>query len=235
MIKFINDNALVINKREFGEADRSITVFTENFGKQTFLLKGVRKSKKREISSIDILALTKFSFYKKGENYTVSTFNGIDDYLEIKSDLDRLEIALYFIALLNSILMENSRKKSLYQMVIKSLNFLKTSVDIRRNYILIGYFLYYIIKDEGLKIDIGKGENFSFERSSFIVENERYTYKISDKEKRIVEKFVSGRVKEIIAGEEELDEIKGVVSLFEKYVNFHLGIDIKLKNYVIGG
>ena len=42
MIKFINDNGVVINKRDFGEADRYITVFTENFGKLVFLLKGIQ-------------------------------------------------------------------------------------------------------------------------------------------------------------------------------------------------
>ena len=57
MIKFINDNGIVINKRDFGEADRYVSVFTENFGKLVFLLKGIRKSKKRELSSVDILTL----------------------------------------------------------------------------------------------------------------------------------------------------------------------------------
>lgn len=235
MIKFINDDALIINKRDFGEADRYITVFTENFGKQTFLLKGIRKSKKRETNSIDILSLTKFSFYKKGESFTVSNFIGIDSYLDIKSDLEKLGIALYFMALLNSILVENNRKKSLYTIVIKSLDTLKESNDIRKNYILVSYFLYYLIKDEGLKIDIGRGNYFSFEKSKFIEENERYTYRISDKEKNIVEKFVSGRVKEIINSDEDLKDIKNTISLFEKYVNFHLGIDIKLKNYMMEG
>lgn len=235
MIKFINDDALIINKRDFGEADRYITVFTENFGKLTFLLKGIRKSKKRELSSIDLLSLTKFSFYKKGESYTLSSFSGIDSYSEIKVDLDKLEIALYFIALLNGILVENNRKKSLYKITIKSLEFLKKSEDIRQNYILIGYFLYYLIKDEGLKINIEEGNNFSFERSSFIAENERYTYRISMKEKEIIEKFVLGKIKEIIVGNEALDDIKNVISFFEKYISFHLGIDVKLKNYIMEG
>ena len=113
MIKFINDNGIVINKRDFGEADRYVSVFTENFGKLVFLLKGIRKSKKRELSSVDILTLSKFTFYRKGENYTVSSFNEVDSYLEIKSDLDNLGIALYILAILNEILVENNRKKYL--------------------------------------------------------------------------------------------------------------------------
>jgi DNA repair protein RecO (recombination protein O) len=54
MIKFINDNGIVINKRDFGEADRYVSVFTENFGKLVFLLKGIRKSKKRELLFLNL-------------------------------------------------------------------------------------------------------------------------------------------------------------------------------------
>lgn len=235
MIKFISDEALIINKKDFGEADRYITVFTENFGKLTFLLKGVRKSKKRELNSIDILSVSKFSFYKKGESYIISNFNGVESYLEIKSDLSKLGIALYFIALLNAILFENNRKKSLYKITLKSLDFLKSNSDKRENYILIGYYLYYIIKDEGLKINMSEGENFSFEKSCFVIEKEKYTNKVSVEEKKIVEKFISGKSKEIVKGNENLEQIKNVVFLFERYINFHLGIDIKLKNYIMEG
>lgn len=234
MIKFINDNGIVINKRDFGEADRYITVFTENFGKIVFLLKGIRKSKKRELSSVDALALSKFTFYRKGENYTVSNFLGLDSYMEIKSDLDNLGIVLYILAILNEILVENNRKKSLYNITLKTLDYLKTSKDKRNNYILVGYYLYYLIKDEGLKIEMGEGDNFSYEKSRFLVENEKYTYRISQAEKNIVELFVTGKVRNIIEGKYLFEDIEKVVTLFEKYISFHLGVHLKLKNYVMG-
>ena len=173
MINFITDNALVINKKDFGEADRYITVFTENFGRMSFLIKGVRKSKKRELSSVDILSLSNFNFYRKKDNYIVNNFTNLDSYLEIKENLGNLEIALYFLALLNKILVENNRKKSLYKITLKCLNFLKSSEDERKNFILIGYYLYYIIKDEGLKIGIEEGNYFSYESSTFFKEKKR--------------------------------------------------------------
>lgn len=234
MIKFINDNGIVINKRDFGEADRYITVFTENFGKIIFLLKGIRKSKKRELNSVDVLTLSKFTFYKKGEVYTASNFLGVDSFMEIKGNLENLSLSLYILAILNDILVENNRKKSLYQITIKTLNYLKSSVDRRNNYILLGYYLYYLIKDEGLKIDMGEGENFSYEKSRFLLENERYTYKISHEEKEIVELFVAGKVRNIIEGRYLFEDIERVVTLFEKYLSFHLGVQSKLKNYIMG-
>lgn len=234
MIKFINDNGIVINKRDFGEADRYITVFTENFGKMIFLLKGIRKSKKRELSSVDTLTLSKFTFYKKGEIYNISSFLELDSFLEIKADLDNLGIVLYILGILNVVLVENNRKKSLYNITLKTFNYLKDSKDKRKNYILLGYYLYYLIKDEGLKLELGEGLNFSYEKSRFLKENEAYTYRASQEEKDIVELFVIGKVKSIIDGKYLFEDIKSVVNLFEKYISYHLGVHLKLKNYVMG-
>ena len=122
----------------------------------------------------------------------------------------------------------------MYNITIKTLNYLKESEDKRKNYILLGYYLYYLIKDEGLKIDIGEGNNFSYEKSKFLIENEKYSYKISQEEKEIVELFITGKVRNIIEGSYLFENIKEVVVLFEKYINFHLGVQLKLKNYVMG-
>ena len=46
-MKFIKTKGLIIKKVDFGEGDRIITVFSENFGKIDLLVRGIRKSKKR--------------------------------------------------------------------------------------------------------------------------------------------------------------------------------------------
>lgn len=235
MIKFITDNGIVINKQDFGEADRYITVFTENFGRITFLIKGIRKSKKRELSSVDILNLSKITFYKKGDSYVVSTLQSIDSYLEIKEKLESLEPAIYITAILNEILVENNRKKRLFEISLKTFDFLKKSKENKVNYILLAYFLYYIIKDEGLKIAMGEGNRFSFEKSTFIIDGEEnFIYKLNQEEKNILERIVQNRIKEIINGEYSSKGIINVIYLLENYINFHLGTKIKLKNYITG-
>lgn len=128
-MKFFDSNGIVINKKDFGEADRYITIFTETFGKVNVIVKGIRKSKRREQSSTDILALSKFTFYKKGENFILSNLITIDSFSEIKENIDVLGIGLYITSVLNSILVDNNRKKELFSLTLKTLNFLKKSND----------------------------------------------------------------------------------------------------------
>ena len=156
-MKFFDSNGIVINKKDFGEADRYITIFTETFGKVNVIVKGIRKSKRREQSSTDILALSKFTFYKKGENFILSNLITIDSFSEIKENIDVLGIGLYITSVLNSILVDNNRKKELFSLTLKTLNFLKKSNDEKKNYILTAFYLFKVIKDEGLGFSVGEG------------------------------------------------------------------------------
>ncbi|VEH38505.1 Uncharacterised protein [Fusobacterium varium] len=45
---------------------------------------------------------------------------------------------------------------------------------------------------------------------------------------------MNGKVKSIIEEEYSIKEIKNIILLFERYLNFHLGIELKLKNYLMG-
>ena len=69
----------------------------------------------------------------------------------------------------------------------------------------------------------------------FLKRKKEYTVECSNEVKEIIKLFVLEKTKNIINGEYLLQNIKSVVSLLEKYINFHLGIDIKLKNYIMEG
>ena len=91
-MKFTKTKRLIIKKVDFGEGDRIITIFSENFGKIDLLVKGIRKSKKRDQSSVDLLTLSNFTFYKKGDNFILNTIDSIDFFYDLKKDIEKLEI-----------------------------------------------------------------------------------------------------------------------------------------------
>lgn len=66
---------LVINKEEVNENDRIITIFEENRGKIKVLIKGIRKSKNREIYASDILVLGDYILKKKESIFITHLFN----------------------------------------------------------------------------------------------------------------------------------------------------------------
>lgn len=85
-----------------------------------------------------------------------------------------------------------------------------------------------------MNFSLGKGEYFSFEGNGFFEQEQKYSYRVNKAEKEIIEKVVNKRAKDIINSEYSLKDIKDIVFLFERYLNFHLGTEFKLKNYLMG-
>ncbi|WP_297487745.1 DNA repair protein RecO, partial [uncultured Cetobacterium sp.] len=104
-MNFLKTKGIVIKKNDFGEADRYITIFSEEYGKLELFIKGIRKSKKRNQSSADLLTLSEFTFYKKNNSLILSSIDSIEYFYDIKNDLEKLEIASYILSIVNEIVL----------------------------------------------------------------------------------------------------------------------------------
>lgn len=149
---FLRGKGIIIAKKDIEEADRYITIFMEDYGKVSTVIKGIRKSKKRDKTAVDILSLTDFQFYKKNDSLIISNFSTIKDYIGIKSNIDKINMVFYIFSILNQILVENGRNRKIYEILEKTLDYLNVSNDDRKNHLLILYFLHIIIKEEGISI-----------------------------------------------------------------------------------
>lgn len=225
-MSFLKGYGLVIAKREVEEADRYITVFMEDFGKISALIKGIRKSKKRDKTAVDLIALTNFTFYKKGDAIIISDFNGVEDYNGIKSDYNKINIAFYFLYLINQILVENGKNRKLYNLLLKSLESLNKISDERKNLLLIAYFLYEILKDEGIVPEIEDIAVFLEDKSQ---------YKIASNEQKMLRELQKNNVKKILEDENyKIKDIKKVIVILEEYINFSLELKLDAKRFLWG-
>ncbi|PID66802.1 MAG: DNA repair protein RecO [Fusobacteriales bacterium] len=221
---FLKSNGIVVFKKDIEEADRYISIFLEDFGRVSSVIKGIRKSKRRDKVAVDLLALSEFTFYKKNDNIIVSSFNCIEDYSNIKKDFNKLNKALYLISILNQVLFENTKNRKIYDLTVKSLNFLNKSIDEKKDICLILYFLYEILKEEGI-ISSDKN-NFDIEKNEIFLTGKKYH--ILDKE--ILEKLFMGEIKFIVSSEKfKIKDIFRVIIILEDYINDTLGTYINAK------
>jgi len=56
---FLRGKGIIIAKKDIEEADRYITIFMEDYGKVSTVIKGIRKSKKRD-KTVTILRLLSY-------------------------------------------------------------------------------------------------------------------------------------------------------------------------------
>ena len=219
---FLKGKGIIIAKKDIEEADRYITIFMEDYGKVSTVIKGIRKSKKRDKTAVDILSLTDFQFYKKNENLVISSFSTVKDYIGIKSDIDKINIAFYIFSVLNQILVENGRNRKIYEVLEKTLDYLNISNDERKNYLLILFFLNTVIKEEGISI-----ENDT--------DIEEIQTGIGNDTKKILQYLFEDNLKVVINDEKyKIDYVKKAILVLENYINFNLDTSINAQKILWG-
>ena len=75
---------LVIRTVDLKEADRLITIFTDELGVVSALAKGARSLKSRKMSSTMQFCYSKFVLYKKGDNYWIKEAELIESFFGIR-------------------------------------------------------------------------------------------------------------------------------------------------------
>ena len=226
---FLRGKGIIIAKKDIEEADRYITIFMEDYGKVSTVIKGIRKSKKRDKTAVDILSLTDFQFYKKNDSLIISNFSTVKDYIGIKSDIDKINIAFYIFSILNQILVENGRNRKIYEVLEKTLDYLNTSNDERKNYLLILFFLNTLIKEEGISI-----ENANIEELQIEIQTQRKV-EIDDNVKKILQYLFEDNLKAVINDEKyKVDYIRKAILVLENYINFHLDTNINAQKILWG-
>lgn len=89
---------IILNRTDFGEADRIITFLTPDHGKVRAIAKGVRKTKSKLAGGIELFSVSDISFIPgKREIGTVVSTRLIDHYGRIVKDLDRTNTGYGFI------------------------------------------------------------------------------------------------------------------------------------------
>lgn len=233
MTNLIKTEGIIINKKDIGDFDRIITVFTGGFGKIDILIKGIRKSRKRDKLGSDVLSFSRTVVYKKENSFVGSTVETIKSYENIRRDMKKIGMVLYMFYVLNNILTDSERKTVLYDLTLKSLDYIDREENISNCILLVIYYLNKIIGEEGIKFIIQGGRNFSVKNS--VISEELYsdTVKLSREEYHIIESIYFNKVKELLQESTDVKDLYSVLSIYERYLNYHMELCLDFKNYIL--
>ncbi|MGL4947461.1 MAG: DNA repair protein RecO [Cetobacterium sp.] len=231
-MNLIETKGLVIKKVDFGEGNRIITVFSEKLGKVDLLVRGIRKSKKRDQSSVDLLTLSNFTFYKKGDKFILNTIDSIDFFYELKKDIDKLEISSYIISVINELVLQGEKEKDFFKRIEKALYFITENTKCK-NLLMVLRMANWIIKEEGYEIRISGEKYFNIFES--VITNFESEKNIPLK-KELFE-LLSLIEKKASISEDKVSEkiLIDAIVFYEKYINYHLDTNLNLNKHLFGG
>jgi len=122
-------SAVVLKRRELGEADRLLTVFSPDRGKLTLLAKGVRKPASRKAGHIEPFTYTSFLVARGRSMDLVTQAETIAPHRRLREDLWRSAWAYYACELADAFTQDGDPNAPLFDLLLETLGRLDGGAD----------------------------------------------------------------------------------------------------------
>lgn len=119
-------DAIVLKRRDYGEADRLLTVFTPDRGKLVLLAKGVRKTLSRKAGHVELFTHSTLLVAKGRTWDIVSQAETVEPFLGLREDLARTGYAYYVAELLDGFTQEHDAHPPMFRLLRETLSRLAT-------------------------------------------------------------------------------------------------------------
>ena len=116
-----NVEAIVIRRRDSGESDRRLTLLTRELGKIDVVAKGAKKSASRLAGSSEPLTVARMTLAKGKVNQFVTQSQPEQSFRGLRSDFDRLSLALALTELYAAILPWGEPNDIAFDLLLSSL------------------------------------------------------------------------------------------------------------------
>ena len=121
-MKQFKDLAVVLKRKNFGEADNLITVLSKNHGKLEILAKGSKKIKSKFMGHLEPFSLVKISVVL-GRSFGILTSVQLEkSFLYLKEDLNKLSLVNLISEITDSVTLEGASNFKVFDLILKTLS-----------------------------------------------------------------------------------------------------------------
>jgi DNA repair protein RecO (recombination protein O) len=120
---------IVLKSMEYKEADKIVTIYTKNYGKITAIAKGVRKTKSKLGSSLEIFTYSVFLLYKGRNIDIVSQVEILESFFSASKEVIKFAFAANCVEVVNKLTEEREINIGLFDLLKEILHYLKESND----------------------------------------------------------------------------------------------------------
>jgi len=154
MSEIVKTEAIVLSKMNYGDSSSIASLFTEDLGKISVIVKGARSPKSKYGKIVDPLNYLAVVLYKKEsrEIQLLSQADIVEHYPNIKNDLSKLGYAYGVVELVKNLLADHEVNKKIFKGMVKILSRLNSGEE--KSEITFGRFFMFLLKETGYEIQI---------------------------------------------------------------------------------
>lgn len=124
--------AIALKSINLSESDRLVTFMTENYGKVKCVAKGARKVKNQFWGALEPMSLIHLIYFGKEHQslYRLNHSDIIESFQTIRDDFDKLYTGVYFIDLIDAMILEGHREPKVFGLLYQALAALNQQTEL---------------------------------------------------------------------------------------------------------
>lgn len=147
----IRTEGIVLRRRDFGESDRILTLFTRKLGKVSAIAKGCRKPGSKLSGHIELFMRSSFLIAKGRNLHIISQADNITSYEGLRKDLHGVGIGSYVIELIDAVTYDEGSNLKLYELLVSTLEYLELD---KPHAVILRYFDLHTLDLVGFKPEL---------------------------------------------------------------------------------
>ena len=117
----IKMSGIIISESNLGDYDKMLTMLTPGLGKISCVAKGARRQKSALLAGTQFLCFGEYLMYKGANTYNINSCETIEVFYKIRTDLDKLNNAVYITKIIRDVTEENQNCYKILQLFLNTL------------------------------------------------------------------------------------------------------------------
>jgi DNA repair protein RecO (recombination protein O) len=119
--RFYTVEGIVLKRKNSGEADRIITLFTKEKGKLVVTAKGIRRITSKRAPHLEVFSRGRLLLHRGHYRDTISEIEPLATYADLRNHLGRVSVAYYLCEVIDVLLPEQQEHRDVYSQLTQAL------------------------------------------------------------------------------------------------------------------
>jgi len=128
--RIYSSEAIILARKDYGEADRILVVYTKDYGKVSLIAKGVRKLKSKKRGSLEVFSQIKFGA-ARGKGLDIMTEVNTINSFSFRKNLAKVSLAYFFVESVGRLTKDEETNEELFGLLTKSLGLLENKNNLK--------------------------------------------------------------------------------------------------------
>ncbi len=116
-MKSYKTEGFVLSRKNWGESDRLVTIFTKHYGKHLFIAKGIRKIDSRRAPLLELFSYISIVAHRGKTIDTISEVAALSQYPLIRRRLERIGYVFVVLELVQRLTAENQEHENIFGLI----------------------------------------------------------------------------------------------------------------------